>query len=111
MRDLDEIPLVEQYLLALQGFRDYIANPDMDFEVDGPYSGSCSGEWVCWSEGFMMAGINRDVIELGMRVFRSGLPRSLNPYPEDTHPTSSHTLWSEGWRYAWAEAKAAKRKR
>jgi hypothetical protein len=37
MRNLDEIPLVEQYLLALQGFRDYIANPEMDPEVDGPY--------------------------------------------------------------------------
>jgi hypothetical protein len=78
MRNLDEIPLVEQYLLALQGFRDGITNPDTDPEVGGPYGGGCSGEWTCWIGGFLASVINRDVVELGMRAFRSGLPRSLN---------------------------------
>jgi hypothetical protein len=112
MRDLDEIPSVEQYLLALQGFRGYIANPDMDPKAGGPYDGGCSGEWICWIGGFLAARINRDAVELGMRAFRSGLPRSLNPYPEETGSAAgSHTVWNDGWRYAWAERKAAKRKR
>jgi hypothetical protein len=111
MRNLDEIPLAEQYLLALQGFRSYIANPDMDPRASGPYGGGCSGEWICWIGGFLAARINRDAVELGMRAFRSGLPRSLNPYLEDSDLSGSHTLWSDGWRYAWADAKAAKQKR
>jgi hypothetical protein len=103
---LHEMTLVEQYRIQLQGFRDAIGTPGMK----NPYLGDC-GEAVCWEMGSIASRINRVAVELGMRAFRSGLPCTLNPYPESPDGAgSSHNLWSDGWRYAWAERKAAKRK-
>jgi hypothetical protein len=107
MRNLDEMTVVERYLFQLQGYRDGVATPGMK----NPYPGD-SGEAVCWELGFTAGGINREFIELGIRAFRSGLSRGWNPYPESTDgATGSHEFWNHGWRYAWAQAKAAKGKR
>jgi hypothetical protein len=46
MRDLDEMTVVELYLVQLQGFRDAIGTPGMK----NPYPCDC-GEAVCWEMG------------------------------------------------------------